>query len=703
MEKVNGIKGELYGYQKEGIEFLLNSGGRALLADSPGVGKTAQALGYVTHSKHERTLVVCPASVKFSWENEIEKWTDLTSFVVDSKTDLTDIPFDVNVIIINFDILKKFFNEFMKYKWDCMIVDESHLIKSSKAIRTKVVKGISRNIKSVIMLTGTPLLSRPIEMFNLLNIIDPASWGNYYHFACKYCTPAESPIWMGDYSFKPISEIRVGDEIIGWKNEKNGLQDKLIRTRVLEKFQKIDKVMKITMESGKIIRCTTDHQWLSPWYKMTCTKGTNRVWKKIKKKGDVLVKVIDIPDKILDSEKWSSGYLAGISDGEGTGMFLSQSKKANPIVYQKIKESLIKLKLDFTEYKKENGFHIGGGRQGLVNFINKVNPPKKNYKRIDKYTLGSKFRTLDRVVDIKYDGEEEVFGMKTESGNYVVWGYASKNCEGHQGYWGFEAKGASNLEELREKIKKYFLRRTKEEVLPELPPKNRINIPINLQGDSKKQYDLVEENLVKYLRTYKKEKTDKEILKSLQAEKLVKLNLLREINAMGKLETAKELIDSIIESGEKVIVFSSFNGPLLELSDEYEENSVLLLGSTPVDERGEMVKRFQTDPNCNVFIGGTKSAGVGITLTAASNVIFLDLPWNPADLEQGENRAHRPGALYQSLNIYQIISRDTIDAFMKRLLESKQKIIDQLMIGEVEEEEENMIDEYIKQLEMKYK
>ena len=461
MDKIQGIKGELYDYQKAGVEFLLKSGGRALLADSPGVGKTAQALGYISHSGHKRSLIICPASVKFAWESEIEKWTTMSSFVVDSKTDLELIPADVNCIIVNFDILKKFFNEFMKYKFDACIIDEAHMIKSPKAIRTKVVKALSRGIDNVIMLTGTPVLSRPIEMFNMLSIIDPKVWNNYYHYAVRY-------------------------------------------------------------------------------------------------------------------------------------------------------------------------------------------------------------------------------------------------CEGKQGYWGFEAKGASNLGELNERISKYFLRRTKEEVLKELPPKNHIDIPMELSKEDRTAYDLVESNLVKYLRE-NKGKTDKEIVRSLAGEKLVKLNLLREINAMGKIATAKELIDNIIEAGEKVIVFSSFNSPLNELADMYEENSVMILGDTPVEERGALVNKFQKDPNTNIFFGGTRSAGVGITLTAASNVIFLDFPWNPADLEQGENRAHRPGASYESLNIYQIISRNSIDAFMKKLLYVKQKIIDKMIENEDVENEDGMIDDYLKELSLKYK
>lgn len=457
-----GIIGDLYMYQNIGAEFLLNSGGRALLADAPGVGKTVQAISFVTHSGFKRTIVVCPASVKFSWESEVEKWTNLKSFIVGPKTKIDDIPFDAHFIIVNFDILKKFHNEFKKYNWDCMIVDECHLIKTPSAIRSKVVKSLSVDIPNIIMLTGTPVLSRPVEMFNMLSIIDPVVWNNYYSFAIKYC----------------------------------------------------------------------------------------------------------------------------------------------------------------------------GGKQG---------------------------------------------------------------------HWGFEAKGATNLSELSEKIGKYFLRRTKEEVLKELPKKNRIPVIIDLPKDIRKEYELAEEDLEKYYLTYKPEKSEEEIEKSLSAEKLVKLNILREINTRGKSKTAIELIESIIDAGEKVIVFSGFKKPLRELHEKYKKNSVMILGDTDIDKRGEIVKKFQEDPKTNIFFGGMKSSGVGITLTAASNIIFIDLPWTPGDLEQAENRAHRPGAVYQSLNIYQINSRDSIDDFMGSLLKRKQEIIDKLIEGKEEKDDSNtLISNYLNSLLKKY-
>lgn len=459
---ISGLKGNLYPYQKIGVEFFVNSGGRAMLCDSPGVGKTAQALAYIVHAKKNRTLVVCPASVKFAWMSEAKKWTKLKAQVIDSRTDFRDIDYDTKIIIVNYDALKKLFNELMKMSFDCVIADESHYIKNSTAARSKAFKAIAKKSESILLLSGTPVLSRPLEIWNALTLMDPKKWVNYWDFTRRY-------------------------------------------------------------------------------------------------------------------------------------------------------------------------------------------------------------------------------------------------CNGHQGQFGWEAQGATNIPELQEQISQYFLRRTKEEVLSELPPKNFIDVPVDLSKEERKQYDLAESNMLRYLKEYKKDKTPEEIAKSLMAAKLVKLNLLREINAMGKIATAKELIDSIVDAGEKVLVFSSFNAPLKELAEMYEENSVLLLGETPVEERGEIVRKFQEDPKTQIFFGGTKSAGVGITLTAASNVIHMDFPWTNADIEQATDRAHRPGAMYQSLNVYQIISRDSIDGFMLKLLKHKKRIVDQLVDGVVYDEEVQTIDGYLKSLEDKHK
>jgi len=438
---IKGIKGEMYPYQKVGTEFLVASGGRAIIADAMGLGKSLQALAYIKHSGHKRTLVVCPASVKFAWEVEIKKWTNLSSVIIDSKTKFSEIDSSVNLWIVNYDILRKHFEELSKTRFDVIIGDECTYIKSLSAQRSKAFRAISRNIPSVIFLSGTPLLSRPSELFSLLNIIDPGSWANWYEFARKYCA--------------------------------------MKRTR-----------------------------------------------------------------------------------------------------------------------------------------------------------------------------------------------------------WGMDTSGASNTEELHSKIRRYFIRRDKTEVLTELPPKNFMDIPVSLDKEYQKEYNDAAQDFATYLRG-NTNKDDDEIAKSLQAEKLIQINTLRQLNAMGKVGSATEIIQNITDAGEKVLVFCSFVKPLEALKEHFGDKAVIITGKTPVEERKDIIGAFQNQKEVQIFLGGYKSAGMGVTLTAASNFLGLDFPWNPADLSQSIDRLHRPGQVANSVNIYQLIARDTIDEDMKGVLEYKQDIFDQIIEGKL--------------------
>src|SRR3990167_821623 len=115
--------GQLYGYQRDGVEFFKRSGGRAVNADAPGVGKSAQALTYIKETNKKRSLIVSPATMKYVWEDEVKKWTDLTSYVISSKDKV--IPaLQYDIFIINYDILKKHLSNLLGIKWDILVGDE---------------------------------------------------------------------------------------------------------------------------------------------------------------------------------------------------------------------------------------------------------------------------------------------------------------------------------------------------------------------------------------------------------------------------------------------------------------------------------------------------------------------------------------------------------------------------------------------------
>src|ERR1035437_358053 len=738
--EVKGIKGDLYEYQKLGIEFLINSGGRALLADSPGVGKTVQALGYITHSGHKRSLIVCPASVKFAWESEAEKWTSLKSFVVNPKTKLDEIDPDVNLIIINFDILKKFYKEFMKYDFDCMIVDEAHMCfphktmvmtdKGGISIGEIVEKRMNLNVASFNILTNE------VEYEKVLNYFSPFNSERLVKVKHEYgeitCTESHKIYTNGGYK-KAISlssgeELRVLSEVIcdKEKREKNSeilfpslreyynkfssnrsegitfakgrqnrkemfdLSKDLYRLqkpkRKFEKtflwaqlFSKVEnkttlgnrkfeegyknspKVQSGGKEPQGLLKDDRNEQEFriqqeemgrflqvaprksnipEPWWKWAVNKtsdnpnGVTKSTDGISNRDSKCSSFISIFTKFVQSRFGSSRK----QDCNRGGRGVSQNEEMEIFGQKKNKGFRLSRVVSVEILEQGNtGESSGSGRSNKLVYNIEVEG-NNNYFADNVLVSNCKSPTSTRAKVVKLLARHipsfisltgtpvlsrpiEMFNILNmidprEWGNY--YGFATRFCDGKQGYYGFEAKGASNLEELKARISKYFLRRTKEEVLSHLPPKNRIEIKIELPKEERTQYDLVESSLVKYLKEYKKDKTEKEIEKSLSAERLVKLNLLREINAMGKIPTAKELIDNILEADEKVIVLSSFNAPLKELSEMYEESSVLLLGETPIDERGAMVNKFQNNPNTNISFGGTRSAGVGITLTAAS-------------------------------------------------------------------------------------
>lgn len=278
--------------------------------------------------------------------------------------------------------------------------------------------------------------------------------------------------------------------------------------------------------------------------------------------------------------------------------------------------------------------------------------------------------------------------------------FTQKFCGGHFGHFGYEYNGATNIEELKSKIAPYFLRRTKAEVLPDLPPKIFINLPIELKKEDWDKYLMAEKRFVEYLKEIKQKK-DEDIKKSLQAEKLVRLGELRQISSMGKIDAAIETIESIISNNEKILVFSTYNEPLKYLYNYFQNKAVLLIGETKLEERGININKFQTDENCLIFFAGMHSGGIGITLTAAKVVLLIDFDFVPAIMEQAVDRVHRPGQIADKVIIYQLIGRNTIDDKMINILEEKRKIFDQLINNEkiVINKHESLVNDLIKMYE----
>lgn len=216
--------------------------------------------------------------------------------------------------------------------------------------------------------------------------------------------------------------------------------------------------------------------------------------------------------------------------------------------------------------------------------------------------------------------------------------FAFKYCDGRMGKWGFEASGSSNEEELglRLALGGAIIRRKKEKVLPQLPDKTMTMLVFEGNTDAKrvlKKYDvLFDFEAVLSNPTFWQKNSNEHIATA-----------RREL-AIAKLPDSIEAIKELLESVNKVVIFAWHTEIMDALENAFKEyKPAFIAGRTKTETRQAEVDRFQNDPACRVFIGNILAAGVGITLTAASHIEFVESSWVPGEIFQAVDRCHRIG------------------------------------------------------------
>ena len=249
--------------------------------------------------------------------------------------------------------------------------------------------------------------------------------------------------------------------------------------------------------------------------------------------------------------------------------------------------------------------------------------------------------------------------------------YAIRYCQGYQFNAGkrkvWNTSGASNLEELRDRTSRQFLRRLKTDVL-DLPDK--IITPVYLRLKSKNYEGLMGE----YYNWYENKKEESSSL-TIQFSKLMKV---RQVIAEEKINTTIELAQSIIDQDKKVIIFTNFTDTLQKIYQHFGKQAVYLDGSCSKPHRQNAVDQFQENDKIKVFVGNLKAAGVGITLTAGEACIMNDLSFVPSDHQQAEDRAYRFGQK-NSVSIYYPIFENSIEGAIYDILSNKKNVIDTVM------------------------
>jgi SWI/SNF-related matrix-associated actin-dependent regulator 1 of chromatin subfamily A len=232
--------------------------------------------------------------------------------------------------------------------------------------------------------------------------------------------------------------------------------------------------------------------------------------------------------------------------------------------------------------------------------------------------------------------------------------------------WDYD--GASNLDELHNRLKNFMIRRKKEDVLKDLPPKRRQVIEL-----SAGKAEVFERATYKEAALLLKQGDQKVAFE--------KMSEARHKTAVDKIPQCVDFLKLALQSSQKIIVFCHHQDVFFELGKQLDEfNPVGIAGETTSEARAAAVEKFQKDPAVRLFIGTIGAAGVGLTLTAAAHVVFVELDWVPARVLQAEDRAHRYGQKNAVL-VQHLVAEGSLDARMARVLVQKLDTITAVLDG----------------------
>ena len=285
----------------------------------------------------------------------------------------------------------------------------------------------------------------------------------------------------------------------------------------------------------------------------------------------------------------------------------------------------------------------------------------------------------------EYASQLDILGRLKEFGG--LWGFYRRYCNAYQDSFGqWNISGHSHLDELNDKLRGVcYIRRTKDQVLSELPPV--IHSPVVVEGSAAamKEYKKAEADIIQYLVDRAKE-IARELgepvgsaavvarIKAESNEHLVRLSVLRRISARAKMPVVEEWVQQRIDDGKKVVIAAHHRDIVDELARKF--GNLRIQGGMSVEEVEEQKRKFQTLPvsEAPVIVLSIQAAKTGHTLTSAQDVLFVELPWTPADVDQTYSRCHRLGQKGSVVATY-MLTDGTIDEEIYSLIERKRSVV----------------------------
>ncbi|MBF86325.1 MAG: hypothetical protein CL489_17865 [Acidobacteria bacterium] len=285
--------------------------------------------------------------------------------------------------------------------------------------------------------------------------------------------------------------------------------------------------------------------------------------------------------------------------------------------------------------------------------------------------LVSQLEILDRLID---------FGG--------AWNFKQTYCAAKHNGYGWDFKGSSNADELNELLRRTcYVRRQKADVLTELPAKGRYTAEVELSHKAMATYRAVENDTMVWLSENGQQRERMDVL--------AKITTLKRLAGEGKIEAACEWIDTFLDSTDrKLVVFAHHQVVVDTLAERY--GGLRVAGKDSSETRQAAVDTFQGDPDARVIVLNMKAGGVGLTLTAASDVLFVEQGWTPAEHDQAEDRCHRIGQ-DEHVSAWYLLAEGTIDDDIYALIAKKRLVVDAVTDGD-DDVQDSILNDLVKTL-----
>jgi len=291
----------------------------------------------------------------------------------------------------------------------------------------------------------------------------------------------------------------------------------------------------------------------------------------------------------------------------------------------------------------------------------------------------------------EYASQLDVLGRLKDFGG--LWGFYRRYCAAYQDSFGqWNISGHSHLDELNDRLRgTCYIRRTKDQVLSELPPVVHSKLLVEGSSQAMKEYKKAENDIILYIAERARQLAIEQgksqygaaisaMIRAEANEHLVRLSVLRRLAAKAKMEVAHEWITERIEAGRKVVVAAHHRDIVDEIARKYGD--LRIQGGMKVEEVEENKRKFQqlTVDKAPVIVLSIQAAKTGHTLTASEECLFIELPWTPADVDQTYSRLHRIGQ-QGSVTATYLLTKDTIDEEIYQLIERKRSVVNASVEG----------------------